>query len=244
MSDEIRGLIGVLRRGRSNWSSFDQSQIRSAFAMPRGTKRPPPVIGGSEDEAERSQEVIATSSIQAQSLDRLARKLVRRSSFRTSGSALRSRASDRPPIISIRDSDDEDVSGERRSPVSLSPGSEDEVYAATHKRRRSSKAALPSPSGSRRESTVWGLVSEGENPLFSAQDDLISLAGRMRYAGCHLPSLTSPTEKEAYVKVTVNSSKVRFFAFLLEDALRFLFVASSLGYGSLQRVCCSDGGSR
>ncbi|KAF2530555.1 hypothetical protein F2Q70_00029592 [Brassica cretica] len=208
MSDEIRGLIGVPRRGRTNWSSFDQSRIQAAYAMPRGTNRPPPVIGGSEDEAERSQEVIATSSIQAHSLDRLARQLVRRSSFCTSESASRSRASDRPPLISIRDSDDEDVPGERRSPVLLSHGSEDEVVAAIRKLRRSSKAALPGPSGSRRESTVWGLVSEGDDPLFAALDDPISLAGRMRSAGCRLPSLTSPTEKEAYAKVAVASSKV------------------------------------
>ncbi|KAF2535675.1 hypothetical protein F2Q68_00021349 [Brassica cretica] len=130
MSGEIRGLIGVLWRG--------------------GTNRTQPVIGSSEDEAERSQEVIATSSTQAQSLDRLARQLIRRSSFRTSGSASRSRASDRPSLNSIRDSDDKDVPRERRSPVSLSLGSKDEVVGATRKRHRSSKVALPSPSCSRR----------------------------------------------------------------------------------------------
>ncbi|KAF2530554.1 hypothetical protein F2Q70_00029590 [Brassica cretica] len=197
MSDEIRGLIGVLRRGRSNWSSFDQTRIRAAFAKPGGTNRAPPVIDGSEDEAEGSREVIATSSIQAQSSDILVRQLLRRSSFRTSGSMSRSRTSDGPPLISIRYFDDEDAPEERRSPVSLSPGSEDEIVAATHKRHRSPKAALPGPSGSRRESAVRGIVSEGDGPLFAAQDDLISLAGRMRSAGCRLPSLTSPTEKEA-----------------------------------------------
>ncbi|KAF2571968.1 hypothetical protein F2Q70_00004236 [Brassica cretica] len=207
-SDAIWGLIGVLRRGRSDWTSFDQSRIRADFAMPGGTNRPPPVIGSFDDEAERSREVIATSSIQAQSLDRSARQLMTRSSFRTSGSVSRSRASDRPPLISIRDSDDEDVLGERRSSVSLSPGSEDEVVAASRKRRRSSKAALPGPSCSRRESTVRGLASGGDDPLFAAQDDLISLAGRMRSAGCRLPSLASATEKEAYAKVAVASSKV------------------------------------
>ncbi|KAF2592135.1 hypothetical protein F2Q70_00042530 [Brassica cretica] len=72
MSDEIRGLIGVLRR--------------------EGTNRAP-LVGGSEDEAEHSQEVVATPSVQAQSSDRLTRQLVRRTSFRTSGSASRNRAS-------------------------------------------------------------------------------------------------------------------------------------------------------
>ncbi|KAG2255258.1 hypothetical protein Bca52824_074552 [Brassica carinata] len=88
MSDEIRGLIGILRRDCSNWSTFDQARIRAAFAMPEGTDRAP-LVGGSEDETENSQEVIATTSVQTQSSDRLTRQLVRRSSFRTSGSASR-----------------------------------------------------------------------------------------------------------------------------------------------------------
>ncbi|KAF3600280.1 hypothetical protein F2Q69_00035376 [Brassica cretica] len=116
--------------------------------------------------------------------------------------------SDRPPLISIRDSDDEDAPEERRSPVSLSPGSEDKTIAATRKRRQSSKAALPGPSRCRRESTIPGPVFEGDGPLFAAQDDLISLPGRMRSVGFRLPSLTSLTEKEAYAKVAVMSSKV------------------------------------
>ncbi|KAF2551940.1 hypothetical protein F2Q68_00033897 [Brassica cretica] len=200
MSDKIRGLIGVLRRGLSNWSSFDQTRIRAAFAMPEGTNRDP-LVGGSEDEAEHSQEVIATPSVQAQSSDRLASQLVRRSSFRTSGSASRNRASGRPTLILIHDSDDEDASEERRSPVSLSPSSEDETAAATRKRRRSSKGALRGPSHPR-------LVPEEDGSIFAAQDDLISLAGRMRSAGCRLPSLASSAEKEAYAKVAVASSKV------------------------------------
>ena len=81
------------------------------------------MVGGSEDEAEHSQEVVATPSVQAQSSDRLTRQLVRRTSFRTSGSASRNRASGKSTLILIHDSDDEGASGERRSPFSLSPGS-------------------------------------------------------------------------------------------------------------------------
>ncbi|KAF2585878.1 hypothetical protein F2Q70_00037057 [Brassica cretica] len=40
MSDEIHGLIRILRRGHSNWSSFDQIWIRTVFAMPEGINRP------------------------------------------------------------------------------------------------------------------------------------------------------------------------------------------------------------
>ncbi|KAF3513738.1 hypothetical protein F2Q69_00008771 [Brassica cretica] len=84
MSNEIRGLIGILRGDRSNWSTFDQARIRAVFTMPEGTDMAP-LVGDSEDEAEHSQEFIATPSVQTQSSDRLTRQLVRRSSFRTSG---------------------------------------------------------------------------------------------------------------------------------------------------------------
>ncbi|KAF3560461.1 hypothetical protein F2Q69_00015813 [Brassica cretica] len=168
MSDEIHGLMRVLRRGRSNWSTFDRTWIQTSFALPVRTDRAP---------------------------------LVEESSFRTSGSASRGRASGKSPLISIHDSDDEDVSGEYRPPVSLSPGSEDKTVAATRKRRQSSEGALPGPSHPR-------FVSEGDGSSFAAQSDLISLAGRMRSAGCRLPSLASSVEREAYAKVDVASSKV------------------------------------
>ena len=48
MWGEIWGLIGVLQRDRSNWSTFDQARIRAVFAMPEGTDRAP-LVGGSED---------------------------------------------------------------------------------------------------------------------------------------------------------------------------------------------------
>jgi len=111
MSDEIRDLMRVLRRGRSNWSTFDRTRIQTVFALPVRTDRAP-LVEESKDEAEHSQEVVATPSVQTQSSDRLTRQLVRRSSFRTSGSASRGRASGKSPLISIHDSDDEDVSGE------------------------------------------------------------------------------------------------------------------------------------
>ena len=76
MSDQILGLIGVFQRDRLNGSRFDQSRTRAAFAMPEGTNRAPSVVGGSEDETDHSREVIATSSAQAQSSDRLVWQLV------------------------------------------------------------------------------------------------------------------------------------------------------------------------
>ncbi|XP_048622609.1 uncharacterized protein LOC125591797 [Brassica napus] len=176
MSDEIRGLMRVLRRGHSNWSTIDQTRIQTVFAFPVRTDRAP-LVEESEDEAEHSQEVVETPSVQTQG-----------------------RASGKSPLISIHDSDDKDVSGENRPPVLLSSGSEDETVAATRKRRWSSEGALPGPSHPR-------FVSEGDGSSFAAQSNLISLAGRMRSAGCRLPSLASPVEREAYTKVAVASSK-------------------------------------
>ena len=132
MSYEIRDLMRVLRKGRSNWSAFDRTRIQTAFALPAGTGRAF-LVEESEDEAENSQEVVATPSVQTQSSDRITRQLVKKSSFRTSGFTSRGRASGKSPLISIYDSDDEDVSGETRPPVSLSPGSEEETVAATRK---------------------------------------------------------------------------------------------------------------
>ncbi|KAF2591135.1 hypothetical protein F2Q70_00038221 [Brassica cretica] len=85
------------------------------------------------------------------------------------------RSSGKSPMISIHYSDGEDISGERQHLVSLSPGSKDETVAATRKRRQSSEGALPGPSRPR-------FVPEGDGSLCAAQSDLISLAGRMRYA--------------------------------------------------------------
>ncbi|KAF3501226.1 hypothetical protein F2Q69_00042990 [Brassica cretica] len=62
MSYEIRGLIGILRRDRSYWSTFDQARIRAVFAMPEGDDSAP-FVGGSEDEAEHSQKVIAVETL-------------------------------------------------------------------------------------------------------------------------------------------------------------------------------------
>ncbi|KAF8045970.1 hypothetical protein N665_4163s0001, partial [Sinapis alba] len=39
MSDELRGLIQVLRRGCPHWSSCDRARIRAAFSLPRGEGR-------------------------------------------------------------------------------------------------------------------------------------------------------------------------------------------------------------
>ncbi|KAF2557074.1 hypothetical protein F2Q68_00016340 [Brassica cretica] len=171
ISDEIRGLMRVLRRGRSNWSTFDRTRIQTVFALPVGTDRAP-LVEDSEDEV-----VVPNFFV-----------------------CIEGRASGKSPLISVHDSDDEDVSGENRPPVSMSHGSEDETVAATRKRRRSSEGALPGPSRPR-------FASEGDGSSFVAQRDLISLAGRMRSAGCRLPSLASSVKREAYTKVAVASSK-------------------------------------
>ena len=154
MSNEICGMMSVLRRGRSNWFNFDRTRLQTVFALPAGIDRAL-LVEESGDEAEHSQEVVVIPSVQTQSSDRLTRQLVRRLSFRTSGSTSSSRASGKSPLISIHDSDDEDVSGETRPPVLLSPGSEDQTAAATRKRRRSSEGVFP---GSARPT----LVSEGD----------------------------------------------------------------------------------
>ena len=75
-------------------------------------------------------------------------------------------------------------------------------------------------------------ATENDDPSFAAQDDLISLPSRMRHEGCRLSFLTSSIEKEAYAKVAVASSKVRFLLFFLSKNIfevAYLSLSSSLG---------------
>ncbi|KAF2586452.1 hypothetical protein F2Q70_00035734 [Brassica cretica] len=53
------------------------------------------------------------------------------------------------PLIPIPDSDDEGSPEGRRPPVPLSSGLQDNSAAASHKRRRSSKAVMQEPSRSK-----------------------------------------------------------------------------------------------
>ena len=210
MSNDLRGLIVVLRRGRLDWSYFDQSRIRAAFLMPYGVGIAPATTDTSEDEVDYSQEDVATPSSHLPSSHRLERQLSSRSSFRTSRSASVGKVIGGLPLIPIPDSDDESAYRVRRSPVSLSPGSQDDSVAASRKRRRSSNVATPRPSRSEREPKRWKLVFEGDGPLSVTQDDLVSLARRTRSTDCRPPSLISLGEEEAYAKVVVASSKVCF----------------------------------
>ncbi|KAF3503780.1 hypothetical protein F2Q69_00044666 [Brassica cretica] len=39
MSDKIRGMMRILRRGHSNWSTFDRTRIQTVFALPVRTDK-------------------------------------------------------------------------------------------------------------------------------------------------------------------------------------------------------------
>ncbi|XP_013694331.2 uncharacterized protein LOC106398296 [Brassica napus] len=188
----------VFKMDRASMGDFDFSQLPRRWTeniVPSGSS------SMSDEIRDLMREVVATPSVQTQSSDRQTRQLVKRSSFRTSGFASSCRASVKSPLISIHDSDDDDVSGETGPPVLLNLGSEDEPVAANCKLRRSSEGDLPGLSRPM-------FISEGDGSSFAAQSDLISLAGRMRSAGCRLPSLASSVEREANAKVAVASSKV------------------------------------
>ena len=79
-------------------------------------------------------------------------------------------------------------------------------------------------------------IPRGDGSSFAVQSDLISLAGCMRSAGCRLPSLASSVEKEAYAKVAVASSKVRFsFTFFQRISSYYLLISIFFsGYGGFQ----------
>ncbi|KAG2266603.1 hypothetical protein Bca4012_075923 [Brassica carinata] len=165
--------------------------------MPGGSGVTPEIAGASEDEAEHSQEEVEAPSRNPPPSDRLERQLARRSSFRTSRTSSAGKFVSGLPPISIVDSDDEGAPGGRQSPVSLSPGSQDDSVVVGRKRRRLSKAAIPESSRSGRKLKGWKLILEGDGPLSMDQGVLIYL------------SQPYPGEDKAYVKVDSASSKVR-----------------------------------
>ncbi|KAF2568151.1 hypothetical protein F2Q70_00027567 [Brassica cretica] len=57
MSPDLRGLIGVIRGGRSDWSSFDQPRIRAAFQLPNGLGIAPAFTGALECESASTSKV-------------------------------------------------------------------------------------------------------------------------------------------------------------------------------------------
>ena len=185
MTDGLQGLVGTLRRGRSDWSSFDHPRIRADFLITGGSGIAPEIAGASEDESEHSQEEVKASPSNPSPSDRLERKLARRSSlFCTSRSVLAGRAARGLPLIPILDSDDEGSPEGQRPPAPSSSGLQDNSAAASCKRRRSSKDVMQEACHSKRESKGRRLVLEGDGPLSMGKDDLVSLAHRTRSMGC------------------------------------------------------------
>ncbi|XP_048635045.1 uncharacterized protein LOC125608653 [Brassica napus] len=135
MSDELWGLIEVLRRSHPHWSSFDQSRIRAAFLLPKGEGRPLVIKDTTENEVGRllDQEEVATPSTNSLSSSRLDRKLSRRSSFWTSRSTPENKSVGESPLIPIFDSKEDDEAGAQKSPISLSLGSQNLLAACRRK---------------------------------------------------------------------------------------------------------------
>lgn len=73
MSPDLRGLIGVLKGGRSEWSSFDQPRIRAAFQLPNGLGIAPAFTGALECESEPSREGVENTPCHLVTSDRLER---------------------------------------------------------------------------------------------------------------------------------------------------------------------------
>ncbi|KAF2549974.1 hypothetical protein F2Q68_00033820 [Brassica cretica] len=163
----------------------------SVRVSPRRSGVAPEIAGASEDEAEHSQEEVEAPSSNPPPSDRLERQLARRSSFRTFRTSSASKVVSGLPPILIEDSDDEGAPCGHQSPVSLSPGLQDDSIVAGRKQRRLSKAAVPESSRSGRRLKGWKLVLEGYGPLSMDRGVLIYLSQRMRSADCRPPSLVS-----------------------------------------------------
>ena len=54
MTDDLCGLIEVIRRGRPHWLSFNHNRLRAALALPRGEGRALPVRGHNNSSSNRA----------------------------------------------------------------------------------------------------------------------------------------------------------------------------------------------
>lgn len=183
MSDQLRGLLTVLRRSRTQWSSFDGAQIRAAFLLPHGDGVAPTIKGNAENEGDHSPvkgDVVTPSAFFSPS-SRLDRRLSRKSSFQTSGLTSGVGVAGKSPSVPIPNLGEENTAATQRSPVSLSSGSQDEPVVSKR---------------------------EGDDPLCMSTDNFVCFARCTRARDCHLSSLASSEEKGAYAKVAVANSKV------------------------------------
>lgn len=84
MSDRLRGLLTVLRRVQTDWSSFNRERIPAAFMLPPGAEVAPMIVDPTEviedvRPSDQGEEAAPFGFLPVS--DRLYRRLSRRSSF-------------------------------------------------------------------------------------------------------------------------------------------------------------------
>ncbi|KAG2307393.1 hypothetical protein Bca52824_027141 [Brassica carinata] len=145
MSDQICGLLHILRRGQIRCDGFDEDRIRSAFLLPRGEGIAP----GIKEAALQVGRIEAAPLEPPSGRARSSRHPSGRSSFRASGST---------PRVGV------DIEDPQRSPISLSSNSQGDSASSSHKHPRSSGDILPESShrsSSRDMSKKQKLVGDG-----------------------------------------------------------------------------------
>ncbi|KAF3557017.1 hypothetical protein F2Q69_00013171 [Brassica cretica] len=105
MTDDLCGLIEVIRRGRPHWLSFNNNRLRAALALPRGEGRALPVRGHNNSSSNRA--LVASRAIppvESVSTNQLSIRMSRWETFRTTNSTRGKEVMVNSSLVSISDS--------------------------------------------------------------------------------------------------------------------------------------------
>ncbi|XP_018458436.1 uncharacterized protein At3g60930, chloroplastic-like [Raphanus sativus] len=187
MSDQLRGMVAVLKLGDTDWSSFTSERIRTLNLLPVGLGIAPAISGpiGLLEEAESSDHDEPTSAeevIARPNTSRSERCSFRRS-LRTLASASRKTHVD-------------------PTPLSLSSDSEEDMPACEHGSAKASRSASPRPPRSAPKTSKRGRVGRSDHsPLRETSSGPKHLGDGTSSRNFGATFFSSSEEEDAYAKV-------------------------------------------
>ncbi|XP_056847470.1 uncharacterized protein LOC130498125 [Raphanus sativus] len=190
VSDQLRGMVAVWKRGDTDWSSFTRERIRTSNSLPVGLGIAPAISGpvGLLEEAERSNHEEPTSPEEVITRPNTSRS--ERCSFRSS-LITRASASRKTPVDP--------------TPLSLSSESEEDVPAREH--GSDSRSASPRPSQPASKTSKRRRVGRSDHsPLYETSSGPKHDGTSSQGFGVAL--FSSLEEENAYTKVAEANARV------------------------------------
>nr|XP_018475500.1 PREDICTED: uncharacterized protein At3g60930, chloroplastic-like [Raphanus sativus] len=193
MSDQLRGMVAILKCGDTDWSSFTREQIRTLNSLPIGLGIAPAISApiGLLEEAEPSDHEEPTSTEEVIARPNTSRS--ERFSFRRSLRNLAS-ASKKAPVDP--------------TPLSLSSDSEEDIPAREHGSARASRSASPRPPRSASKTSKRRRVGRSDHsPLREASSGPKRLGEGTSSRSFGAMFFSSSEEEYAYTKVAEANAK-------------------------------------